>query len=46
MGDLGMDRMMTLKDNFKDLNLFINFISFEVGTIHLVPYRHRPHVET
>jgi len=37
MGDLGMDRMITLKDNFKDLILLINFISFEVGTILLLP---------
>ena len=46
MGNLGMDRMVTLKDNFKDLKLFINFIPFKVGTIHLVPLRLRPHVET
>jgi len=32
-----MDRMITLKDNFKDLNQLINFTSFAVGTILLVP---------
>jgi len=37
MGNLGMDGMITLRDNFKDLMLFINFISFEVGTILQVP---------
>ena len=37
MGNLGMDRMITLKNKFKDLKLLINFIFFEVGIIHLVP---------
>jgi len=36
MEDLGMDRVITLEDDFKDLNPFINFISFEVGTILVV----------
>jgi hypothetical protein len=37
MADLGMDGMIILRDNFKDLKLFINFISFVVGTILQVP---------
>lgn len=33
---LDMDRMITSKDNFKGLKLYINVILFEVGIILLV----------
>jgi hypothetical protein len=37
MADLGIDGMITLRDNFKGLKLFIKFMSFVVGTILRVP---------